>query len=82
MPYPAQVNPQTILEAALELLESEGETALSMRRLAEKLGVKAPSLYRHYADKEALERAMSEQAAVLLREQLEQVTKNAQVQKR
>ncbi|MDX2005544.1 MAG: TetR/AcrR family transcriptional regulator [Meiothermus sp.] len=72
MPYPAQISPQAILEAALELLEQEGSAALSMRNLAERLGVRAPSLYRHYADKEALERALSEQAAIILRRHIGQ----------
>ena len=81
MPYPAQTSPHAILEAALELLEHEGAFALSMRRLAEKLGVKAPSLYRYYADKDALEQALSVQAAVLLHGQLEQATQKRSGQK-
>ena len=74
MPYPAKTSPQAILKAALELLEQQGEPALSMRNLAERLRVKAPSLYRHYADKESLERAMVEQGAVLLVNQLSAIS--------
>jgi AcrR family transcriptional regulator len=44
-----------ILAAARELLEGEGVGGLSMRGLAEKLGMKAPSLYKHFPSKEALE---------------------------
>lgn len=40
-----------ILEAALSLVDSGGVTALSMRKLAESLGVKAMSLYNHVANK-------------------------------
>ncbi|MEL6186234.1 MAG: TetR/AcrR family transcriptional regulator C-terminal domain-containing protein [Myxococcota bacterium] len=43
-----------ILTAALELVDSEGLDALSMRRLGERLGVQAMSLYRHVKDKEDL----------------------------
>lgn len=73
MPYPPKTSPQAILGVALDILEQQGEQALSMRNLAERLEVKAPSLYRHFADKEALEQAMVEQGAVLLAAQLEAI---------
>ncbi|WP_036218331.1 TetR/AcrR family transcriptional regulator [Calidithermus chliarophilus] len=60
MPYPAKTSPEAILGAALELLEHGGEDGLSLRALAGRLGVKAPSLYRHYPDKTALEVALVE----------------------
>jgi AcrR family transcriptional regulator len=44
-----------IVEAARRILEREGESALTMRRLAADLGMKAPSLYKHFPDKESLE---------------------------
>jgi AcrR family transcriptional regulator len=44
--------------AARRLLEEEGAGALTMRRLAEQLGIKAPSLYKHLPDKAALEAAI------------------------
>ena len=47
-----------IVQAALELLEEEGADALTMRRLADRLGVKAPSLYKHLAGKDDLEAAL------------------------
>ena len=40
-----------IVDAALALLEEEGAEALSMRRLAERVGIRAPSIYKHLADK-------------------------------
>ena len=43
---------------ARELLEAEGPRALSMRRIADALGIKAPSLYKHLPDKRALEAAL------------------------
>ena len=47
-----------IVDAALVLLEEEGYESLSMRRLAERLGIRAPSLYKHLPDKQALETAL------------------------
>lgn len=69
MPYPAKTSRETILETALEMLEQGQE--ISMRTLAERLGVKAPSLYRHFADKEALEVAMVHVGNTQLCEQIE-----------
>jgi AcrR family transcriptional regulator len=44
-----------ILVAAEDLLvETADESAVSIRAIAERVGVTAPSIYRHFADKEAL----------------------------
>lgn len=45
---------ERVLEAALSLLEREGEGALSMRRVAAELGSAPMSLYRHVQNKEDL----------------------------
>ena len=47
-----------IVDAARELLDAEGADALSMRAIAERLGIRAPSLYKHVPDKETLEAAL------------------------
>ncbi len=47
-----------IVGAARGLLEEEGAEALSMRRIAARLGIRAPSLYKHLPDKRALEAAI------------------------
>jgi AcrR family transcriptional regulator len=47
-----------VVVTARRLLEEEGAGALTMRRLAEQLGIKAPSLYKHLPDKAALEAAI------------------------
>jgi AcrR family transcriptional regulator len=47
-----------IVEVALELLEEEGPRALSMRRIADRIGIRAPSIYEHLPDKRALEAAI------------------------
>jgi AcrR family transcriptional regulator len=43
---------------ARRLLEEEGPAALTMRRLADRLGIRAPSLYKHLPGKAALEAAI------------------------
>jgi AcrR family transcriptional regulator len=47
-----------VVDAARRLLEDEGAGALTMRRLAERVGIRAPSLYKHLPDKAALEAAI------------------------
>jgi AcrR family transcriptional regulator len=47
-----------IVAAARDLLEAEGPEGLSMRRVAERIGIKAPSIYKHLPDKQALEAAL------------------------
>ncbi|WP_436771522.1 TetR/AcrR family transcriptional regulator [Yinghuangia sp. YIM S09857] len=49
---------QQIVDAALDLLESEGREAMSMRGIAERVGIRAPSLYKHFPDKAAVEIAL------------------------
>ena len=45
---------QLILEAAIEVADDGGLEALTMRKLADALGVEAMSLYHHVANKDAL----------------------------
>lgn len=40
---------------ARELLEAEGPDAVSMRAIADRMGIRAPSLYKHVPDKATLE---------------------------
>ena len=72
MPYPAKTDPGQILETAIHILETDGREALSMRKLADALDLKAPSLYRHYADRNTLEQAIAARAAAQLHDALEQ----------
>ena len=52
MPRPPSplLNRELIARTALELCDEEGEQSLTMRRLATRLGVAAPSLYNHVAN--------------------------------
>src|SRR5258708_7216281 len=58
------------VRAAMELLEESGETALSLRAIARRVGVSPAAPYRHYADREALVSAV---AAVGYRELAERL---------
>ena len=44
--------------AALLILEAEGEQALTMRRVADAVGVRAPSLYKHLSGRDELVAAL------------------------
>jgi AcrR family transcriptional regulator len=48
-----------LVNAALELLEEGGETALSLRAVARRAGVSSAAPYRHYEDREALVSAVA-----------------------
>lgn len=48
------ISRRKVLEAALAIIDTEGLDALSIRRLAEELGVNGASLYHHFANKEAI----------------------------
>ncbi|WP_337867932.1 TetR/AcrR family transcriptional regulator C-terminal domain-containing protein [Meiothermus sp.] len=50
----ARLSREGVLQKALELADQEGFHALTMRRLAQELGVEAMSLYYHFANKDRL----------------------------
>ncbi|WP_031516734.1 TetR/AcrR family transcriptional regulator [Streptomyces sp. NRRL F-5123] len=60
-----------IVGAARELLEKEGADALTMRHLADRIGIKAPSLYKHFRDKAAVEAELTALMLAELAETLE-----------
>jgi AcrR family transcriptional regulator len=56
-PETAALSPRLaqIVDAAEDLLEEQGPDGLTMRTLAARLGIQAPSLYKHVAGKDELE---------------------------
>jgi AcrR family transcriptional regulator len=58
-PYPAQVDRERIVNKAREMIEARGLHQLSLGNLAGALGIKAPSLYKHFASKAELLRAVN-----------------------
>ena len=53
-----------ILKKALELFSAYGYDAVSVGEIAKAVGIKAPSLYNHYASKQAIFDAIVEETAV------------------
>ena len=47
-----------VVGAALAILEESGSEAVTMRAIADRLGIRAPSLYRQFPDKRAIEIAL------------------------
>jgi len=47
-----------ILDAAAALLEAQGPEGLTTRRVCEAAGIKSPTLYHHFGDKDGLEQAL------------------------
>ncbi|WP_280405103.1 TetR/AcrR family transcriptional regulator C-terminal domain-containing protein [Nocardia brasiliensis] len=58
----AKLNRETVIAAALALLDEVGLDTVSTRQLAKRLGVEQPSLYWHFRKKEDLLAAMAEAA--------------------
>jgi AcrR family transcriptional regulator len=61
-PTPRERTPRArqIIDTARALLEAVGSDGLTMRRLADELGIRAPSLYKHINGRPALELALAE----------------------
>lgn len=61
-PAPRERTPRAhqIIDTARALLEAFGSDGLTMRRLADELGIRAPSLYKHVNGRPALELALVE----------------------
>lgn len=51
-----------ILEVAVTVLEEAGPEALTMRELADRMGIRAPSLYKHVQDKDDIVAGVQEWA--------------------
>ncbi len=66
MSYPKKTSRETILEAAIGLIESNGVDELSMRTLAAQLGVTPNALYRYFSSKQELEVAMADEAGKMM----------------
>lgn len=74
MAHKAGLNEEVIIRGATELIDAEGLQSLTLARLAERLGVKSPSLYKHVAGLEDIQRGI---AVYSLHEATKRMTKVA-----
>ena len=73
MPTPERTSTAEIVEAGREILEIAGPAGLTMQAVAERVGVRAPSLYKRVRDGDALLAAVATASIVALTARLEAV---------
>ena len=57
-----RTTPDRILDAAEDLFAENGYSATSLADVADRVGIRSPSLYNHFKNKEALYQAVLERA--------------------
>lgn len=70
MPTPERTSVDAIVKAASDLLELHGLALLSMQAVAERVGVRAPSLYKRVRNRDELVRLVAESSLVNLAHRL------------
>ena len=71
MAFPSKTNTRAIIAAAIDLLEREGEAALTLRRVSSLLGVTPNALYRYYRSRDVLVAATADEVARRILEAIE-----------
>ncbi|QKT08740.1 TetR/AcrR family transcriptional regulator C-terminal domain-containing protein [Gordonia sp. X0973] len=61
MPYPSRTDQASIVSAALEVLDERGLDDVTLRAIADRLGIRQPALYHHFANKGALLDAVADE---------------------
>lgn len=72
MPTPERTSLAAIVSAGRDILESAGPSGLTMQAVAERVGVRAPSLYKRIRDRDALLAAVAEASADALTSRLDE----------
>jgi AcrR family transcriptional regulator len=70
VPTPSRTSLDAIVAAGREILEARGLAGVTMQAVAQAVGVRAPSLYKHVEDREALVGLVADAAALELAERL------------
>lgn len=70
MPTPSRTSLDAIVTAGRAILEERGLPGLTMQAVAQAVGVRAPSLYKHVEDRDALIRLVADAAALELSERV------------
>ena len=73
MPTPERTSTDEIVTAARDILESQGLAGLTMQAVAERVGVRAPSLYKRVRNRDDLVRLVAEATVKDLGERLHAV---------
>ena len=74
MAAPDRTSLDAIVLAAREILESDGLSGLTMKSVAQQVGVRAPSLYKRVQDRDALVRLVAEASLTDLANRLDSAT--------
>ncbi len=82
MAHPKLLSSADILKTAVHLVEHGDADGLSLRAVASALGVKAPSLYRYFPHKEALEVAVAEEILNVMLDKLQAASEIADPDRR
>jgi AcrR family transcriptional regulator len=78
MPTPDKTSVDAIVSAARDLLETEGLTGLTMQAVANRVGVRAPSLYKRVEGRDHLVRLVAEATLTELASRLDSATTAAE----
>lgn len=75
MPTPERTSLDAIVRAAAEILEEDGLTGVTMQAVAQRVGVRAPSLYKRVESRETLIRLVAEETLREYTARLQSVTR-------
>ena len=69
---------EALINGACQQIEQESATALNLSKLAQKIGVSQPAVYRHFPNKQALAISVAQRGLEQLAEALQKATQNVE----